>query len=227
MFVKSNLSSMNSQRQLNRSIAAESKSGQRLSSGLRINGAADDAAGLSITQRMEASVRGSSKAIQSNQQSISLLQTAEGVLQEQTQLLQRMRQLTVQSLNGTNQDSDRVSLQEEVSQLTGQFDKAAEVKFNRDKIFDRDVTLHFDDDLSGAGKTSKFFKSKNANRMARQSFNYSQTGVNQEALADGDITIVNDEVNIYRSITREEIKEVANKYLNKNQRIEVDYLAKK
>jgi len=191
VFVKSNLSSLNSQRHLNQSIKSEAKAGQRLGSGLRINGASDDAAGLAISQRMEASVRGSSKAIQSNQQSISLLQTAEGVLQEQTQLLQRMRQLTVQSLNGTNQGSDRASLQQEVSQLTGQFDQSAEVKFNRDKIFDRDVTLHFDDDLGGVGKTSKFFKSKNSNRVARQSFNYSQAGVNQEALLDGEITLTN------------------------------------
>ncbi len=191
MFVKSNLASMTSQRHLNKSLIKESKASQRLGSGLRINGASDDAAGLSISNRMEASVRGASKAIQSNLQTISMMQTAESALNEQTSLLQRMRELTVQSLNNTYQDADRQSLQEEVKQLTSQFDDIAEVSFNNKKIFDQDVVLYSDDELGGVGQLSKFFKSKNANRVARQSIHQAKTGVSQEALEAGDITITN------------------------------------
>ena len=197
MFVKSNLSSMTSQRHLNKSVLKEAKSAQKLGSGLRINQAGDDAAGLAIATRMEASLKGTSKAIQSNIQSISMMQPAEGALNEQNALLQRMRELTVQSLNNTYQDADRQSLQEEVKQLTSQFDDVAEVSFNNQKIFDKDVVLYSDDELGGVGQLSKFFESKNANRVARQSIHHSQTGVNQEDLEAGDIVITNQEGEIF------------------------------
>ncbi|WP_438863481.1 flagellin [Neptunicella sp.] len=117
MFVNTNVSALNAQRQLFNSGNALSTSFERLSSGFRINRAADDAAGLQITDRMTSQIMGLNQAVRNANDAISLTQTAEGSMGEITSSLQRIRQLAVQSQNGINTSADRVALQKEVSAL--------------------------------------------------------------------------------------------------------------
>jgi len=135
--VNTNVASLNAQRNLGTSQSALNKSMQRLSSGLRINSAKDDAAGLAISDRMTAQIRGLNQASRNANDGISLAQTAEGALQESTNILQRMRELAVQSANDTNSASDRASLNEEVVQLKAELDRIAETtEFNGRNILD-------------------------------------------------------------------------------------------
>ena len=121
--INTNVSSLNAQRNLNTSQAALQTSLQRLSSGLRINSAKDDAAGLAISQRFTAQINGSDQAARNANDGISLAQTAEGSLAATTDNLQRIRQLAVQSANATNSASDRAALQTEVGQLKSEIDR--------------------------------------------------------------------------------------------------------
>jgi flagellin len=135
--INTNVMSLNAQRNLGSSQSALAKSMQRLSSGLRINSAKDDAAGLAISDRMTAQVRGLNQAARNANDGISLAQTAEGALQESTNLLQRMRELSVQSANDTNTSSDRSSLQAEVGQLQSELDRIAQTtEFNGQRLLD-------------------------------------------------------------------------------------------
>ena len=139
--INTNVMSLNAQRNLGNSQSALSKSMQRLSSGLRINSAKDDAAGLSISDRMTSQIRGLNQAARNANDGISLAQTAEGALQETTNILQRMRELAVQSANDTNSASDRSSLQAEVNQLKQEMDRIAETtEFNGKKLLDGTLT---------------------------------------------------------------------------------------
>jgi len=123
--VNTNVSSLNAQRNLAGTGKLLTRSLQRLSSGLRINSAKDDAAGLAISDRMNSQVRGLNQAVRNANDGISMAQTAEGALQETTNILQRMRELAVQSANDTNTASDRASLQKEVSQLQSELNRIA------------------------------------------------------------------------------------------------------
>lgn len=135
--INTNIASLNAQRNLNRSQNALQTSFQRLSSGLRINSAKDDAAGLAISERMSAQVRGMNQAIRNANDGISLAQTAEGAMAEATNILQRVRELAVQSANATNSASDRSALQSEVAQLRSELDRiATSTEFNSLKILD-------------------------------------------------------------------------------------------
>ncbi|MGN9161386.1 flagellin N-terminal helical domain-containing protein, partial [Clostridium sulfidigenes] len=127
-----NLNAMNSHRQMGINTSAAGKAMEKLSSGLRINRAGDDAAGLAISEKMRAQVRGLDQASRNAQDGISLIQTAEGGLNETHAILQRMRELAVQSANDTNDDAtDRDALQKEVSQLIVEIDRiAGNTKFN-------------------------------------------------------------------------------------------------
>ena len=135
--INTNVASLNAQRNLGTSQSALNKSMQRLSSGLRINSAKDDAAGLAISDRMTAQIRGLNQAARNANDGISLSQTAEGALQESTNILQRMRELAVQSANDTNSASDRSSLNDEVTQLQAELDRIAQTtEFNGRKLID-------------------------------------------------------------------------------------------
>ncbi|GEA03243.1 flagellin [Alteromonas sp. KUL17] len=125
MFVNTNVSSLNAQRQLFDVSNSLSTSFERLSSGFRINSAADDAAGLQITDRMTSQVQGLNQAVRNANDAISLSQTAEGALSETTTALQRIRTLAVQSQNGINSDSDREALQKEVNALRTEISRIA------------------------------------------------------------------------------------------------------
>ena len=136
-FINTNVASLNAQRSLNGSQSALATSFQRLSSGLRINSARDDAAGLAIADRLTSQIRGLNQAVRNANDGISLAQTAEGALQETTNILQRIRELSIQSANGSNSDADRAALQGEVSQLQAEITRIADTtSFGGRKLFD-------------------------------------------------------------------------------------------
>ena len=131
MVVQHNMQAANANRMLNITTGAQSKSTEKLSSGYRINRAADDAAGLSISEKMRKQIRGLDKASSNAEDGASSVQTAEGALTEVHSMLQRMNELAVQASNGTNSDTDRGAIQDEISQLTTEIDRVAETtKFN-------------------------------------------------------------------------------------------------
>lgn len=139
--INTNVASLNAQRNLGTSQSLLNKSMQRLSSGLRINSAKDDAAGLAISDRMTAQIRGLNQAARNANDGISLSQTAEGALQESTNILQRIRELAVQSANDTNSVSDRSSLNDEVTQLKAELDRIAQTTaFNGKNVIDGTMT---------------------------------------------------------------------------------------
>ena len=131
MVVQHNMQAANANRMLNITSGAQSKSTEKLSSGYRINRAADDAAGLSISEKMRKQIRGLDKASSNAQDGVSSVQTAEGALTEVHSMLQRMNELAVQSANGTNSETDRKAIQDEVDQLSKEIDRVSETtKFN-------------------------------------------------------------------------------------------------
>ncbi|KEF31684.1 Flagellin protein FlaB [Marinobacter nitratireducens] len=135
--INTNVASLSAQNQLNRSQEQSNQALQRLSSGLRINSAKDDAAGLAISNRFEAQIRGLNQATRNANDGISLAQTAEGALGEAGNILQRVRELSVQSANASNSSSDRQALQDEVNQLVSELDRiATTTNFNGQKLFD-------------------------------------------------------------------------------------------
>jgi flagellin len=144
--INTNVNSLNAQRNLSQSQGSLATSMQRLSSGLRVNSAKDDAAGLAIADRMNAQIRGINVAIRNANDGISLAQTAEGALSTVTDVLQRMRELAVQAQNGSNGTSDRANLDTEYQQLSAEITRiAAQTKFNGTAIV-------------GAGATSAVFQ---------------------------------------------------------------------
>ena len=131
MVVQHNLQAMNANRMLNVTTGQQAKSTEKLSSGYKINRAADDAAGLTISEKMRKQIRGLDQASTNAQDGVSSVQTAEGALTEVHSMLQRMNELAVQASNGTNADSDRQAIQDEIDQLTTEIDRVSETtKFN-------------------------------------------------------------------------------------------------
>ena len=143
MVVQHNMQAMNANRMLNITTSSQSKATEKLSSGYKINRAADDAAGLSISEKMRKQIKGLDQASTNAQDGISAVQTAEGALTEVHSMLQRMNELATQAANGTNSSSDREAIQNEITQLTTEMDRVAETtKFNETYL------------LKGNGKTS-------------------------------------------------------------------------
>lgn len=145
MRIQHNIAALNTHRNLGANQASAAKNLEKLSSGFKINRAGDDAAGLAISEKMRGQISGLNMASKNAQDGISLIQTAEGALNETHSILQRMRELAVQSANDTNVTADRTALQSEVSQLTEEIDRIAKnTEFNTQKL------------LSGGFKTKKF-----------------------------------------------------------------------
>lgn len=141
MVVQHNLTAMNSNRMLGVTTRQQAKSTEKLSSGYKINRAADDAAGLSISEKMRKQIRGLTQASANAQDGISTVQTAEGALTEVHDMLQRMNELAVKSANGTNSESDRTAIQAEIDQLTTEIDRVAETtKFNETYLLKGDAS---------------------------------------------------------------------------------------
>jgi len=137
MRINHNIAALNTYRQLTNNDAGVAKSLEKLSSGLRINRAGDDAAGLAISEKMRGQISGLNQATSNAQDGISLIQTAEGALQESHSIMQRMRELSVQAANDTNTAGDRTQLQKEVTQLTSELDRiAGTTQFNTMNLLD-------------------------------------------------------------------------------------------
>ena len=146
MIVQHNITAMNANRMLGLTTGSLAKSTEKLSSGYRINRAADDAAGLSISEKMRKQIRGLSQASTNAEDGISAVQTAEGALNEIHSMLQRMNELAVQSANGTNSESDRSAIQNEIDQLSTEIDRVSETtKFNETYLLkgDRDAAKQY------------------------------------------------------------------------------------
>jgi len=159
--INTNVASLNAQRNLSASQASLNTSIQRLSSGLRINSAKDDAAGLAISDRMNSQIKGMSQAIRNANDGVSMAQTAEGALSSSGDMLQRIRELAVQSSNSSNSSSDRKALQTEVTQLTSELNRVANTtQFNGQNLLD------------GSMGTANFQVGANANQLI------SMTGAN-------------------------------------------------
>ena len=140
MVVQHNLQAMNSNRMLGVTTSSQAKVTEKLSSGYKINRAADDAAGLSISEKMRKQIRGLDQASNNAQDGVSAVQTAEGALAEVHDMLQRMNELAVQAANGTNSTSDRTAIQNEIDQLTTEIDRVAETtKFNETYLLKGDA----------------------------------------------------------------------------------------
>ena len=167
--INTNIASLNAQRNLNTSQRDLNTSLERLSSGLRINSAKDDAAGLAISDRMTAQIRGYDQASRNANDGISLAQTAEGALGATTSLLQRIRELAIQSANSTNSASDRASLQAEVNQLKQELDRvSSQTEFNGLKLLD------------GTFTSQAFQVGANANQVINVSLEGSSTNLLQD-----------------------------------------------
>ena len=144
MRINHNISALNTYRQLTNNNVLGSKALEKLSSGLRINRAGDDAAGLAISEKMRGQIRGLDMASKNAQDGISLIQTAEGALNEVHAILQRMRELTVQSASDTNTDTDRSEIQKEINQLVAEIDRiATTTEFNTKKLLNGSFTGTF------------------------------------------------------------------------------------
>ncbi|WP_113908260.1 flagellin N-terminal helical domain-containing protein [Aliidiomarina celeris] len=162
LYINTNIAALRSARMLSLSSFGLDTSMQRLASGFRINSAADDAAGLQIGVRLSSQIQGLQQGMRNAQDGISVAQVAEGALQETTSILQRIRQLAVQSQNGINSSSDRTALQKEVSQLTTELNRISETsEFAGKKLLDGKFSADF---LVGAnaGQTIKVDLSKQA-----------------------------------------------------------------
>ena len=169
MVVQHNLTAMNSNRMLGLTTASQAKSTEKLSSGYKINRAADDAAGLSISEKMRKQIRGLTQASSNAQDGISTVQTAEGALNEVQDMLQRMNELAVKAANGTNSEDDRSYIQNEIDQLTTEIDRVSETtKFNETYLLKGDKSLD---------KQYSFSYAKYAKQDATATFNVGKDGL--------------------------------------------------
>ncbi len=176
MVVQHNMQASNASRMLNITAGNQSKSTEKLASGYKINRAADDAAGLSISEKMRKQIRGLDQASTNAQDGVSAVQTAEGALTEVHSMLQRMNELAVQAANGTNSESDRSSIQDEINQLTTEIDRVAETtKFNETYLLKGDN-----------GTKSIYLKAHDAGLNGTLTQNSSKATFTMNALAMGD-----------------------------------------
>ncbi|OIQ12537.1 flagellin [Neomoorella thermoacetica] len=176
MRINHNIAALNAYRNLSATNEALSKSMEKLSSGLRINRAADDAAGLAISEKMRGQIRGLNQAVRNAQDAISLIQTAEGALNESHSILQRMRELAVQAANDTYTTQDRSNIKDELLQLKAELDRiASTTEFNNQKL------------LNGSFKGKLFHIGANNGQNITLSIN----SMNASALGSGNITTTN------------------------------------
>lgn len=162
--INTNVASLNAQRNLTNSGNMQNQALARLSSGLRINSARDDAAGLAISNRLTSQINGLNQAVRNANDGISLAQTAEGALQESTNILQRMRTLAIQSANGSNGSTERSALNDEVTQLKSELDRiATTTRFGSEKL------------LGGSFTSKSFHVGAEANEVIRVSINSART----------------------------------------------------
>jgi flagellin len=189
--INTNVASLNAQRNLNTSQSQLATSLQRLSSGLRINSAKDDAAGLAISERFTTQIRGLNQAVRNANDAISLSQTAEGALGEYGNILQRVRELSVQSANATNSSSDRAALNGEAQQLLQELGRiSTQTQFNGQNVLDGSFSAAQFQVGANANQTiSVSISSAATTSLGAYQFNNTSSPVSGSALASGDLTI--------------------------------------
>ncbi|MDQ0299546.1 flagellin [Salibacterium salarium] len=175
MKINSNIQALNAYRNLNQNQTELSKNLEKLSSGLRINKASDDAAGLAISEKMRSQIRGLDQAERNAMDGVSLIQTAEGAMQEVNSMLQRMRELSVQSANDSNSESDREQIQKEIDALTDEVDNISEnTEFNTKSLLNPDS--------SGAGGSGQLSLSFQIGPNSDQTIELNISGMDSETL---------------------------------------------
>lgn len=190
MIINHNIAALNTYRQLSSNNGLQNKSLEKLSSGFRINRAGDDAAGLAISEKMRGQIRGLEMASKNAQDGISLIQTAEGALQETHSILQRMKELATQAANGTNTESDRAEIQKEINQLTSEINRIGNTtEFNTQKILDggasANITALGSNEAKGIGARAATATNTDPNAVTEGSFTLA--GMNNLALYVGGI----------------------------------------
>lgn len=200
--INSNIASLNAQRNLNTSQTSLNTSLERLSSGLRINSAKDDAAGLAISERMTSQIRGLNQAARNANDGISLSQTAEGALGEIGNNLQRIRELAVQSANATNSASDRVAIQAEAAQLTAEITRvASQTQFNGTNLLDGSFLSQRFQVGANANQTIDITKINDARSSALGSHTLATAGTAMNVVAVGDIATLTSGVLVEADLT--------------------------
>ncbi|WP_017756443.1 flagellin N-terminal helical domain-containing protein [Calidifontibacillus oryziterrae] len=193
MIINHNLNAMNAHRNMGINLNSGAKSMEKLSSGLRINRAGDDAAGLSISEKMRAQIRGLDMASKNAQDGISLIQTAEGALQETQAIVQRMRELAVQAANDTNVDVDRTAIKAEIDELITEVDRIADsTKFNEKTLLDGTLTKAVGNLQIGADKGVKIqlqIATMKAAKLSLTGFSFASHGNAASAIAKFDLAI--------------------------------------
>lgn len=191
LVINTNVASLNAQRNLNSTQLMMSKSMERLSSGLRINRAGDDAAGLAISQNMQANIRSMNQAVRNANDGISLVQTAEGALNETSNILQRMRELSTQAANGVLSSTQRSNIQVEFGNLQSEIDRIAAVtEFNGAKLLDGSLsgtTLQIGIGTSGNDTISVTISNAGVSTLSVSS---STTAVSTQAAAQASLTSI-------------------------------------
>ena len=188
LYVNTNTSSLNAQNQLMKSGNALDTAYERLSSGLRINSASDDAAGLQISNRLTSQVNGLNQAVRNANDGISLAQTAEGALDETTSMLQRMRTLAIQSANGSNTDEDRVALQEEIAQLATEINRVAEdTTFGGQNLLDGSYSGQFQ--VGADANQTISFNLSTANTDGTTGAGFTVSGMNTAGLSNTALSV--------------------------------------
>ena len=188
MIVQHNLRAMNSNRMLGLTQAGQSKSTEKLSSGYKINRAADDAAGLAISEKMRRQIRGLTQASLNAQDGISCVQTAEGALNEVHDMLQRMNELAVKSVNGTNQAEDRSYIDEEVKALKEEIDRVASTTtFNKRNLLNgsfQNIELQVGAEVEAGNQIEITIASMNTTGLGIASLSVASVGVAKQAVTD-------------------------------------------
>ena len=198
MIINHNMNALNAHRNMTANTNSAGKSMEILSSGLRINRAGDDAAGLAISEKMRGQIRGLDQASRNAQDGISLIQTAEGALNETHNILQRMRELSVQAANDTNITEDRAAIQEEMNALTQEIDRISEqTEFNKQTLLDGSFNGTFQIGANGGQTISLGIESMNSGSLNLVSGSskietgtfVKATGTTPKTVADGDYTV--------------------------------------
>ena len=188
--INTNIPALNASRILNRSTGELNTTLQRLASGLRINSAKDDAAGLAIAEGLRSQVRGLDVAQRNSQDGISMVQTAEGALSETTNILQRIRELAVQAANGTQSDDNRTAINGEVSQLLSQIDNIAwETEFNGIKVLSTASTITLQTGANGGQTLSVSLQGASTRQLGISNVSVSTMTLAVSALSTLDLAI--------------------------------------
>ncbi|MGE7593992.1 flagellin [Peribacillus frigoritolerans] len=195
MIINHNIAALNTHNQLSKATNAQSKSMEKLASGMRINRAGDDAAGLAISEKMRGQIRGLDQASRNAQDGISLIQTAEGALNETHDILQRMRELSVQSSNDTNTAEDQGNLDDEFQQLKSEIDRIAnETQFNKKAVLKTDQSLDIQVGANATEKITIDWKSQTTAKLGEDEVDISGLALTDKTTSQAAITGIEDAI---------------------------------